>query len=136
MPAVKAAGKVTVTYNSNALTNYCNTAEIAAAIAELDTTNLGSTAMTYIPGLADWTINLTGNWDATIDGFLMPDVVTPPTTLRTCVVTVNDGTTTATYTWTTSAFVTGITIGGASTEKVGLSGVSIRCSGAPTRTTS
>ena len=134
MAAVKAAGNVTVTYNSNDITSYCDTTEIAVSIAELDTTNLASTAMTYIPGLADWTVSLNvSNWDSTIDGYLSPDVVAPGT-LRTLVVAFDDGSSEATYTWTANAFITGLTIGGGAADKIGMSGLSIRCNGAPTRT--
>lgn len=133
MAAVKAAGNVTVTYNSNDITAYCDTAEIAASISELDTTDLASTAMEYIPGLADWTASLNvGNWDSTVDGYLSPDVVSPGT-LRTLVVAFDDGSSEVTYTWTSNAFITGLTIGGSAADKIGMSGVSIRCNGAPTR---
>lgn len=133
MAGVKGAGAVTVTYNSNALTDYINTASIAASIAELDTTDLGSTAMEYIPGLADWTCTVeVTKWDTTVDGYLMPDLVSPGT-LRTLVVAIDDGSATATYTWTSTAFIQAGTLGGEATGLVGISGITFRCIGAPSR---
>lgn len=133
--AVKSAGKVTVTYDSVNITAYTNTAAIAASIAELDTTDLASTAMEYIPGLADWTCSLeVNNYVAAIDTAIMEDLVTPPTTLKTLVVVFTDAAAaTVTYTWTTSCFPTGGTVGGEATGLTGISGVVIRCNGAPNR---
>ena len=134
--AVKGAGNVTVTYNSNALTDYINTANISSSIAELDTTDLGSTAMEYIPGLADWTCTVDiVKWDSTIDGYVMPDLVSAPSTLRTLSVVFTDASSnTVTYTWTSNAFITSGEIGGNATETVGITGITFRCVGAPTRT--
>lgn len=133
--ATKGAGSVTVTYNSNALTNYINTANISASIAELDTTDFGSSAMEYIPGLADWTCSVdVTNWDSTVDGYLMPDLVSPGT-LRTLAVAFDDGSTTVTYTWTSNCFIQAGEIGGEATGLVGISGITFRCLGAPSRTT-
>jgi len=129
---VKGAGSVTITWNSNNITSYVNTASIAGQIAELDTTDFGSSAMEYIPGLADWTANLEiRNWDSTVDGYLMPDLLAG--TVRTFVIAFNDGTNTVTYTWTSNAFMTAGTLGGSASELVSLTGVTVRCNGAPTR---
>ena len=135
MAGVKAAGHVTVTYNTVDITQYIDGASIAASIAELDTTDLASTAMEYIPGLADWTISLNvNNYVSAVDTAIMVDLVTPPSTLRTVVVVVTDAAAaTATYTWTTSCFLTGGEIGGEASGLVGISGVNIRCNGAPGR---
>lgn len=132
--AVKAAGNVTVTYNSNALTAYVDSGAIAASIAELDTTDLASTAMEYIPGLADWTYTTNvKNWNSTVDGYIMPDIVTPGT-LRTLVVAFTDESdATVTYTWTANCFITAGELGGEATGLVGISGLTFRCIGAPNR---
>jgi len=132
--AVKAAGNVTVTYNANNITAYVDSGSIAASIAELDTTDLASTAMEYIPGLADWTYSTNvKNWDSTIDGYIMPDLVTPGT-LRTLVIAYTDASSnTVTYTWTTNAFITAGELGGEATGLVGISGLNFRCVGAPGR---
>jgi len=132
MAAVKGAGSVTVTYNSNNITAYVNSASIAASIAELDTTDLASTAMEYIPGLADFTVSLEApNWDATLDGYIMPDLLTPAQ--RTLAIAYSDGTNTVTYTWTSTAFLTAGTLSAEATGLVSLSGISIRGNGAPGR---
>lgn len=131
--AVKGPGNITVTYNGQAITAYLDSTEVAAAVAELETTNLGSTAQTYIPGLANWSVSLSIiAWDNTIEGYLMPDVVTP--TARTLAIAVTDGNSaTKTYTWTSAAFLTGLTITAAATGLIGAK-PAIRCSGIPTRT--
>jgi hypothetical protein len=133
MAAVKGAGSVTVTYNSNNITAYVNSASIAASIAELDTTDLASTAMEYIPGLADFTVSLEApNWDATLDGYIMPDLLTPAQ--RTLSIVYSDGTNTVTYAWTTASFLTAGTLSAEATGLVSLTGISIRGNGAPSRT--
>lgn len=135
MAAVKGAGSVTVTYNSNNITAYVNSASIAASIAELDTTDLASTAMEYIPGLADFTVSLEApNWDATLDGYIMPDLLTPAQ--RTLAIAYSDGSSTVTYTWTTASFLTAGTLSAEATGLVSLSGISIRGNGAPSRAVS
>jgi hypothetical protein len=135
MAAVKGAGSVTVTYNSNNITAYVNSAAIAASIAELDTTDLASTAMEYIPGLADFTVSLEApNWDATLDGYIMPDLLTPAQ--RTLAIAYSDGTNTVTYTWTSASFLTAGTLSAEATGLVSLSGISIRGNGAPSRAVS
>jgi hypothetical protein len=130
--AVKGPGNITVTYNSQNITAYCDSAEIAATVAELETTNLGSTAQTFIPGLGSWNFNFSiVAWDNTIEGYLMPDVITP--TARTLAIAVTDGNSaTKTYTWTTAAFLTGLTITAAANGLIGAK-PAIRCSGIPSR---
>ena len=136
MAPVKAAGNVTVTYNSNEITAYLNDAQLQATIAELETTDLASTAMEYIPGFADWTCDLPfAHWDSTLDGYLYADV-TSPGTLRTAVISFTDsGDTTVSYTWTSNAFITNYTIGGGATAVLGGS-TALRLVGAPNRGTS
>lgn len=134
--AVKGAGNVTVTYNSNAVTNYVNSLQVEAAINELEATNFGSTANEYAPGLADWTTSFDIiNWDSTVDGYLAPDIVSPGTQ-RTLAIAFDDSAgNTVTYTWTSKAFLTN---GGWSSEATGAttSNYSIRCNGAPNRAVS
>lgn len=103
MAAVKSEGKVTVTYNSNALTAYCNSADLQAALDRLEVTDLASTGKEYITGVAEWTINLGGYWDATLDGYLAPDAVTPGTKRTAVIVLTDAAAATVTYTWTSNA---------------------------------
>lgn len=106
MTATKGAGNATVTYNSNALTNYVNSTDLQNLIAELDGTHLGSTAMSSDAGLVKHTLQIGGDWSATLDGYLAPDSRTG--TKRTTVVTFTDsGSNTVTETWTASGDVGG-----------------------------
>lgn len=103
--AVKSLGNVTVTYNSTEITSYLNSASLQAVVAAIETTVLNSTAGTKIPGLADWTVNVGGFWAKALHDLLNPDCVTPPSTLRTLVVTVGPSGSVATYTWTQNSFI-------------------------------
>ena len=135
MAATKAAGNVTVTYNSNDISAYVNSAQIEADIAELDTTNMSSTAMESIPGLANWSFTASiPVWDSTLDGYLAPDAVTP--TQRTLAVAYTDsGSNTVTYTWTSNCAISSASIGG-SADGLITSDYSFQCSGAPGRVVS
>ena len=131
MAGIKTAGNLTVTYNSNAITAYCNTAAIASQLNQIDTTDLASTAMESIPGLANWSVDCGGNWDPTFDAYLRADMVAPPSTLRTLAVVVGIGGSTVTYTWTANAYVSDWNVD-ASSPSDGLTWTStITCSGAP-----
>lgn len=103
--AIKALGNITITYDGDSLEEHLNSASLQAVIAALDTTVLSSTAAEKIPGLGDWTINIGGPWSTTLHGYLNPDVVSPPTTLKTLVVVVGISGDTVTYTWTTNSFI-------------------------------
>jgi hypothetical protein len=130
--AVKSAGNVTVSYNSNDLESYCDTAQIAAQLSTIDVTNLASTAAEWLTGFADWSIPIGGPWDATLDGFLAPDAVTPGTK-RDCVMTLTDAaSTTITYTWTANAEIQDYNITSAPTEAIKWT-ATLKLSGAPNR---
>ena len=105
MAPLKAAGNIGVTYNSNALDAYMNQASLDAVVNVIETTNLDSTATNNLPGLPGWTVSIGGHWDATLDGYLGPETITPA--YRTLVVTVS----TVTYTWTTNAFISNYQFG-------------------------
>lgn len=125
----KVAGNVTVTYNSNALTAYLNQTSLNAVVNAIDTTDFSSTGTESIAGLPTWSVAVGGHWDATLDGYLGPDAVTPPTTLRTLAVGVDS----VTYTWTTTAFIGDYTIDASSpSEGITWSGT-LTCSGVPAR---
>lgn len=127
--ALKVAANVSVTYNSNALDAYLNTASMNAVVNAIQTTDFDSTGEESIAGLPTWTASIGGPWDATLDGYLGPDAVSPPTTLRTLAV----GISTVTYTWTTNAFISNYTIDASSpADGITWSG-DLTCSGVPTR---
>lgn len=131
MANLKTAGNVTVVFNSNALTNYLNTSSLDAVVNQIETTDFGdSNATTSIAGLGTWTITLGGPWDSVLDGYIAPDMISPPTTLRTLVYTVGG----VIYTWTTNTFFTAYT-GAAPSPSDGLQWTgTIQGSGAPVRT--
>lgn len=130
MAATKAAGNVTVTYNSNALTNYCNQASLQSTVAELEATHFGSTGQQFDPGLSEWSVDLGGDFDATLDGYIGPDAIT--STKRTVVVGFVNGGSTITYTWTTNGFITGYNPAATANGKQTWT-AKLRLSGIPTR---
>lgn len=103
--AIKSLGNITVDYNSNSLEEHLNSLSQQAIVTAIETTVLSSTGKEKIAGLADWSIQIGGQWSTTLHGYLNPDTVTPPETLRTLVVTVGKSGSTVTYTWTTAAFI-------------------------------
>lgn len=130
MAAIKGAGNATVTYNSNALTNYVNSVDLQNTIAELEATHLGSTAQEADPGLSSHSLQIGGDWNATLDGYLGPDSLSG--TKRTCVIAFVSSGTTVSYTWTTQAFITNYTITTAATGKLEWS-ATLRLSGPGSR---
>lgn len=129
--AVKSRGNVTFTYNSVALTNYCDQAELNAAIDRLEVTDFGSTAVETIAGDATWTITASGPADPAVDNVLGPDAVTPGTA-RTAAIAYDLGATTVTYTWTSNCELESYTLTG---EVGGVTrwDASFSLSGAPNR---
>jgi len=130
MASKKVAGNVTVTYDGNALTNYLNTASLADVVNAIDTTDFGdANATTSIPGLGDWEVPIGGPWDPTLDGYLAPDAIAPPSTLKTTVVGID----TVTFTWTTNTFITDYKIDASSPSDGITWSATLKGSGAPTR---
>lgn len=120
MAALKGAGNTVISYNSNALTNYTNSAQLANTIAELESTHLGSTAESADAGLVSSALDIGGDWDSTLDGYLGPDSLTG--TKRTTVITFTDGTDDVSWTWTASGdvggFVTNYQVQATATGKI------------------
>ena len=116
MTATKSAGNIAVTYNSSAITNYCNQVDLEDLVAELEATNLGSTAEESDPGLTNSKVGLGGDWHPTLDGILGPDAYSP--TKRTCVIAYTVGGTTVTWTWTSKAFINNYKRSGAAKDKI------------------
>lgn len=134
MAALKGAGNVTVSYNSNAITNYVNTTDLQNVVAELESTHMGSTAMSSDAGLVKSTLQLGGDLNSVIDGFLGPDSLTG--TKRTVVITYGVSGAVVTYTWTAAGdvggFITNYSLKGAAAGKqewsatLNLSGLGVR----------
>lgn len=130
--AVRGSTNTLVTYNSVNITPYINSVELAAAIDELEATNLASTVAQYSPSLANYSLSLGGDWVKALDDALGPDAITP--VVRTCVVKFTDEAGGwVQYSWAVS-FLTGFSISSTATGKIEHS-PSLRLSGSPTRTT-
>jgi hypothetical protein len=130
--AVKGVGNTTVTYNSVNITAYINEAELAIVIAELEGTNLASTAATFAPSLPSYQLTLKGDWIKALDDVLGVDAATPA--LRACVIKFTDEAAAWVQYSFANAFVTGYAITAPATGKI-THAPTIRLSGAPTRTT-
>ena len=137
MAANKSQGNTTVTFNSNALTNYMRNVTVSANGNEIDITSLGDTAAVSLTDNPTWEVSgELAYWDSTVDGYLTPEIITPGTK-RTLAVARDDGTSTVILTW-TAAGNNGAEIGQLSLPSAvgaahGMS-VTFKCSGAPTRT--
>jgi hypothetical protein len=106
MAATKAGLHITLSYNSNAMAGYLDTASIEAVVKELIATVLTSTGEVKIPGVPNWTITIGGPWSKALDDILGPDMVSPPDTpSRTLVVVYGPSGSTVTLTWTASGDV-------------------------------
>jgi hypothetical protein len=126
-------GNVTVLYNATQIEDYCSQADLDATMNSIDVTNLGSTTAESISDFPEWKINLSGFWDATIDGVLAPDAVTPGTK-RNCTIVLTDAAAgTVSYAWTANAELGSWQIQTAPRAAKTFSCV-LNLSGAPTRT--
>lgn len=112
MAARKSRGNTVVTYNSNNITAYCDSADLDTTIEKLETTNLASTGAESITGDAEWSIGLSGMWDNALDAILAPDAVTPGTK-RTASIAYTGSSATVTYTWTSNAEIENFAINSA-----------------------
>lgn len=131
MAARKGRGNTTVSFNSTALTNFCNSAELAMTVDRLESTHFGSTAAESIAGDSSYSIKLEGDWDTALDTVLGPEAITTGTK-RTAVIAFVGSTTTATYTWTSNAEIQDYTISSGVSDKITFSATLV-LSGAPTR---
>lgn len=102
---VKTQGNISVTYNGTAITAYLNSHSLEAIVAEIDTTNFSSSGQEKTPGPTNWSVNVGGFWAKALDDLLGPDLVSPPSTLRTLVVVLGASGAQVTYTWTSNAFI-------------------------------
>ena len=75
---VKGPKNCTFTYNSVNLTAYVDQVDLQMAVAELETTNLDSSAQEFIPGLPNYTADVkVTKWDKVVDDVFGPDAITP-----------------------------------------------------------
>lgn len=132
MTARKSRGNVVVSFNSNNITAYLDSADLEATIDQLETTNLASTAAESTAGDPSWSIKVGGMWDSTLDGYIGPEAVTPGTK-RTASIALTGSGATVTYTWTSNAEIGDYTINSAVGDFIKFS-ATLTLSGAPTRT--
>lgn len=132
---VKGPKNYTITVASVNLTSYVDEVDLQMAVAELEDTNLDSSAQEFSPGLANYQADIKiTKWDKVVDDVVGPLMLAPA--MVTAVIAVKDASAdTVTYTWTSNAFFTGYNIAGAATGKV-TSGPKLRLSGNPSRTVS
>ena len=132
---VRGPKNCTFTLNGVNLTQYVEQVDLNMTVAELETTNLDSSAQEFIPGLPSYDASITvTRWDRVVDDVLGPLAIAPARV--TAVIAFRDaGNNTITYTWNTQAFVTGYGISAAATGKI-TSSPTLRLSGVPTRTVS
>lgn len=100
---VKSNPNITLTYNSNDITQYCDQATMDATVEAIETTNLASSATSTSPGDTTYTYDIGGDWAKALDDIFGPDIITP--TLRTWVAAIGASGSVATYTWTSGAFI-------------------------------
>lgn len=129
---VKSPGNITISYNSNALAPHLNQASIEGIVAEIETTDLASTAQEKIPGLGGWSVPVGGFWSDTLDGYLAPDAISPPASLRTLVVVLGPSGAQVTLTFTSAAFISNYRVSAEPSGALTWSGT-LSVSGAPTR---
>lgn len=132
---VKGPKNFSITVNGVNLTPYVDETDLQMAVAELEDTNLDSSAQEFFPGLANYQADIkVTKWDKVVDDLIGPLMLAPA--LVTAVIAVKDASgDTITYTWTTNAFFTGYNIAGAATGKI-TSGPKLRLSGNPGRAAS
>lgn len=102
---VKSNPNIVLTYNSNNITAYCDSATMDATVEAIEVTNLASAATATSPGDTTYSYDIGGSWDLALDAIMGPDAIAPPATLRTFVAAIGASGSVATYTWTTGAYV-------------------------------
>lgn len=101
---VKSNPNITLTYNSNNITAYCDSATMDATVEAIEATNLASAATVTTPGDTTYSYEIGGDWDKALDDIMGPDAI-DPSTLRTFVAAIGESGSVATYTWTSGAFI-------------------------------
>lgn len=129
---VKGATNTVVSFNGSDITAYCDKADLGGTLDAIDVTNLASTGVETISPITTWKIGLSGFWDATIDGILGPEAVTPGTKRDASIELTDSASSSVSYAWTANAEVGNWQI---TAEAKGVSKFTaeLRLSGAPTR---
>ena len=75
---VKGPGNVSLTVNAVNLTAYVDETDLQMVVAELEETNLASTAQEFIPGLANYQADIKiTKWDLVVDNVFGPLMLNP-----------------------------------------------------------
>lgn len=127
----KAQGNTSLSYNSNELKTFLTSVKLTADGKTIDVTTLGDTAKAVIADDTAWSIVGDFNWDSTIDGYLVPDTLTPGTK-RDLVYAHDDDVNVVSLTWTANAEVQSISLDD-SVGNMHKGTVTFALSGAPSR---
>ena len=114
---------------SRSLSNVLTSVDFPEIIETAETTAFGSTSKSYIVGLRDATISVSGLWDATVDGYL---IGTEPAT-RTFIFG-PAGSTSSNVKYTGEAILTNYSVSSPVGDVVTFS-LDLQCTGGVTRTT-
>jgi hypothetical protein len=72
--AAEAAKVAYLSHNGNNISTKCRSISFPREADVVDTTTFTANAHAYTPTLLDGTITASGPWDATLDGYLAPDL--------------------------------------------------------------
>lgn len=138
-PYKSEASNFTVTLGGTNITAYLTQSEIAATVAEVDSTNLASTGAESAPAATTWTLNAQGFLDKASDDIFGRRALTPPSTYLDLVVTAGPTGAQTIYTWTGTttegAFIQTYTIPATEPTQLSTFTAEIGVSGGPVRTT-
>jgi hypothetical protein len=129
---VKSNPNTALTYISLALAQYLDTATLDGVVEAIKSTNLASTAEETAPGNTTWTYKLGGSWAKALDDVLMPDIITPPATLRNFVAVIGASGSTVTLTWTAKAYIAAYTVDTTAGQPIKWTGT-LQLTGSPVR---
>jgi hypothetical protein len=95
---VKSLTNMVVTYNSNDISAYLNSASLEIIKDAIDTTNLASTAKENTPAAPGFSVPIGGFWMNALDAILGADAAATSDTLRALIVQIGPSGNRATYT--------------------------------------
>lgn len=135
---VKTLSNISVTYNSQNISAYLNSASLEIIKDAIDTTNLASTAKETLPAGPGFSVPVGGFWAQALDAILGADASATSDTLRALVVVIGASGSQATYTRTASgnygAFVSDYKVDASDPLGVITWSATLSVSGAMTRT--
>jgi hypothetical protein len=125
---------VIVTYNGSDITKACDSAQLSATIAEIESTNLNSTGKESSPGQTEWRIELSGYFSKDLDNAIGADAAAPQK--RAATIQFGPSGNRVLYTWgATACFVSNYTIDASNPSESLRFSATLSLSGAPARST-